>query len=87
MSSKATGTTEALWAVAEMAQEAPMLQALLPVLVFRLAKTARQLTPEAFFQSRHSGRASQETMSSLFSFTMLRSNLRARAIALRGRSC
>lgn len=49
MSSKATGTTEALWAVAEMAQEAPMLQALLPVLVFRLAKTARQLTSEAFF--------------------------------------
>jgi len=60
---QATGTTDSLWAVAEMCKESPMLQGVLPVLVVRLAKTAPKLTPE-------------ETLSNLWSIGALRAQFK-----------
>eukprot|EP00930_Biecheleria_cincta_P029579 TRINITY_DN20555_c0_g1_i1.p1 TRINITY_DN20555_c0_g1~~TRINITY_DN20555_c0_g1_i1.p1 ORF type:complete len:771 (-),score=152.02 TRINITY_DN20555_c0_g1_i1:9-2321(-) len=60
----ATGTADSLFAVAAFKDAAPTLQALLPVLVVRLARNAPAMSPE-------------ETAESLWSCGMLREQLKA----------
>lgn len=60
----ATGTADSLYAVAAFKDTAPMLQALLPVLVVRLARNAPAMSPE-------------ETADSLWSCGVLRESLKA----------